>query len=185
MKTVLILLVITAVVLVAILISPWRRYIIELFFLLRIVNARIREGRARRVRLLCETDPEALLAACQELLRRVDAGDLPPGGYNFEPDPHPEIPGLPEVIAGLAPIRVYLEAGRAVIEMMGGCERFGVAACWPDDDRTHFPDVRYGNKELVRGLWYYDVGYLENPRLCAKRIDRLIERRKGKNKRDE
>ena len=42
----------------------------------RLINIQVKKGQQRQVRLLCETDHQALLEACRELSRRVTTGDL-------------------------------------------------------------------------------------------------------------
>ncbi len=128
-------------------------------------------------RLLCETDHEALLAACQALLHRVEAGKLEPGKYSFGANPDSETARFPKPIVDLGPNCVYVEASRIMIEMMGGFDHYGVTVYREDYDGTHFAGFKYGDKELIPGLWYYDDGYDENPRY-GKQIDALLENSK-------
>jgi len=142
-----------------------------------LVSRMHRDKEAGLQRLLCETDHEALLAACQELLHWVETGDLEPGKYGFKSDPHAETSRFPEPIVELRPSCVYVEADRIMVEMMGGLDHFGVDVYVEGFDGTRFAGFKYGDKELVPGLWYYDDGYDENRRY-GRKIDALLENSK-------
>ncbi len=90
-----------------------------------------RQTMRMRVRLLCETDHEALLEACNELSKRAKRGDLRPGEYNIRRDRHPVASRFPQPILDLAPSYVYIDendSGRVMVEMYGGLYHFGVEA---------------------------------------------------------
>lgn len=163
-----------AVVLVLIAIGACARSCKEGLVGVKLLSKMHRDKKAGCMRLLCETDHAALLAACQELLHQVETGDLKPGTYDFGSDPHPKTSRFPEPIVELRPSCVYVEADRIMVEMMGGLDHFGVDVYVEGFDGTRFAGFKYGDKELVPGLWYYDDGYDENPRY-GRKIDALIE----------
>jgi hypothetical protein len=138
----------------------------------------LRQTDRMRVRLLCETDHEILLMACNELSRRVERGDLKPGKYNVRRDP--EASRFPQPILDLAPSSVYIDennSGRVRLEMMGGLVHFGIEAHTEDYQMPSFG--KFGDKELIPRLWYYDDGYIGHPEY-EKRIEKLMQRGKMK-----
>jgi len=139
-----------------------------------------REKQQGQVRLLCETDYQALLEACREISRRVAEGDLKSGRYNVRHNPHPDVAVFPQPIIDLGPTCVIVsDEGAVQIEMMGGLDHFGVSA-YPDDyKKPPFVGFKLGDKKLINGLWYYDDGYEANPRYY-KKIDALMQ--KGKSR---
>jgi hypothetical protein len=50
---------------------------------------------------------------------------------------------------------------------------FGVNI-YPEDFKEPKGNFKYGDRELLPGLWYYDEGYLRNPEF-DKIIEKLIE----------
>jgi hypothetical protein len=160
--------------LVMFLISCCIRSCREVPFVLGMLSEMNREKTAGRRRLLCETNYGELLAACRQLLGQVDSGKVKPGTYDFGSSPDRKVLQFPQAIVDLRPKYVYIEAGRVMIEMMGGLDHFGVLG-YLEDYRAPVSDYKYGDKELIPGLWYYDDGYDENRRY-SKEIDDLIEK---------
>jgi len=135
-----------------------------------------------KVRLLCKTDHQALLEACNKLSKQVANRDLKPGKYMVLINPDPEVSKFPRPILELRPRYVYLDdySGRVLIEMTGALEvHFGVCA-YPEDFKVPFKGFKYGDKELIPGLWYYDDAYRDNPEY-EKIIEALMQ--KGKKAR--
>lgn len=141
------------------------------------------------IRLLCETDHQALLDACRDVLRMYNRGDLKKSQYWIRdshfaerlhyPTPSSEKVILPKVILDLEPAMIDIgQDGRIMIEMLGGLSHFGVYA-YPEDYKYKGPISAYGDKELIPGLWYYDDGYHEKPDYY-KEIDAFIEKYKKK-----
>ena len=64
------------------------------------------------------------------------------------------------------------------MEMHGGMTHFGVRI-YPEDYKKPDRYFKYVDRELLPGLWYYDDGYIHNPKY-DKRIDTLIEENKNK-----
>jgi len=146
--------------------SPWGR--LMLFVI-------IRQEKAMQVRLLCKTNYQELLEACRELMR--DDELMKPGmTYPVRgAKRRPEISRLPQPILDLEPSCVNI--GDTVeyigLEMAGGTNHFGVRA-YPENFQKPFANFKYGDKELIPGLWYYDDGYHHNPRY-GKKIEDLMQ----------
>lgn len=142
---------------------------------LRLMKAEIKVEKQRKVRLLSETDHQALLEACRELSERVSAGDLEPDGYLVRYKPHPETSRFPQLILDLEPMRISIKSDRSIrVEMHGGYHHYGVIA-YPENFEKPSHSFKYGDKKIIDGLWYYEDGY--NPKY-DKKIDELIK--KGK-----
>lgn len=129
-----------------------------------------------RLRLLFETDHPALLNACQNVAKGIADGNLKPGKYRFRPWPSRSVSLLPRAIRALKPTYVLIaEDGRIAIEMFGGLSNFGVYA-YPEDYRAPFAGFKYGDRELVSNLWYYDDEYHRDPQF-DKAVGELLGRR--------
>ena len=128
-----------------------------------------------KVRLLCKTDYQALLEACNELSKQVAKGNLKPGKYKVLISPDPQVSQFARPILELKPSYVYIDedSGRVLIEMVDGLIHFGVCA-YPEDFEVPFRGFEYGYKELIPRLWYYDYRYRENTQY-EKIIDALIQ----------
>ena len=117
------------------------------------------DERARKVRLLYQTDHQQLLQACRELSKQVFAGDLKPGEYQIRYTPHPRVSQFPRAIVNLQPTYVVInQEGTVMVEMLGGLDHFGVWA-YPEGFPERLQAFKYGDKQLTNGLWYYDDGY--------------------------
>ena len=138
-----------------------------------------------KVHLLCKTDHQALLEACNKLSEQVAKGNLKPGEYGVRIGPDPEVSKFPRPILDLSPSYVYIDendSGRVLIEMLGGLiGHFGVLA-YTEDYKKPYRTYSYGDKELIPGLWYYDDGYRDNPEY-EKIIEALTQ--KGKMKKQD
>jgi len=118
-----------------------------------------------RMRLLCKMDHHVLLEACRDLSKQMAAGKLSPGDYSIRHRQRPpEISGFPKCILDVEASDVVLHKdGHVTLEInFSRLGRFGVEA-YPDDYEKPFTDFRYGDRELIPGLWYYDEGYVNNP----------------------
>ncbi len=54
----------------------------------------------------------------------------------------------------------------------------GVRA-YPEGYPRYPPPFKYGDRELLKGLWYYEDGYSLHPEAYDKRIDQLLSRNKN------
>jgi hypothetical protein len=125
-----------------------------------------------QMRLLCETDHQALLDACRELSCRYLNGELD-GNEPLESSPQ-----LPEVIRALRPKHVSIgRDGLVVLEMGFGMWPLGVQA-YPEGYPKYPPPFKYGDRELLQGLWYYEDGYSTHPEAYDKRTDELLSKNK-------
>lgn len=150
-----------------------------LFSVVKAVRAVAKEREVLMTRLLCETDYQVLLEACRELSRRVEAGDLKSGRYNIRNHLYEQASRFPKVILDLEPKYVYIDEnnnGIVRIPIFRGFDHFGVTAYTEDYMKSH-PKQKYGDRELIPGLWYYDDGYLDDPEY-DKKIDKLIKEHK-------
>jgi hypothetical protein len=145
-----------------------------------------KKTRQRNVRLLCKTDHQALLEACREVSKMFARGDLKKSQYwirknrgaeiSHFPTASSERVRFPQVILDLEPTMIDI-GERVMLELGTSFHHFGVYA-YPDDE-DYKPGDKYGDKELIRGLWYYNDGYHETPDY-GRRIDALIEKYKKK-----
>jgi hypothetical protein len=126
-----------------------------------------------RVRLLHETDHQALLKDGREILSKVQPIErqIKKGhaysGYVPVPKDVKDM-GLPKTMRKLklrsVGIRQINHQIYLTIEMHGGMDHFGVNIYPEDFNDLDVPTFfSYGNRELVPGLWYYDEGYVHNP----------------------
>jgi hypothetical protein len=121
----------------------------------------IKKGENRETRLLRDTNYQALLEACRELSKRVALGTMKPGQYNIRLKPDPEVARFPKEIINLEPTYVIVaSSGVVTIELHGGFLHYGVIAYPPDYEKPSHV-FKYGDKELIDGLWYYDEDYEE------------------------
>lgn len=130
----------------------------------------------RRVVILCDTDHQALLKAGREILSKIPKDRFHPhsdGGIDSGIFSVPEGIQIPQAIKDLKSGFVIDYDGYLRIEMHGGMDHFGVKI-YPEDYKKPRDYFKYGDRELLPGLWYYDDGYLHNPEY-DKRIDELIE----------
>ncbi len=128
------------------------------------------------MRLLCKTDHQAFLEACNELSRQVAEGNLKPGKYDVLFSSDLEVSKFPRPLLEIRPRytnRDENDSGRAMIEMTGVLEiHFGVEA-YTEDFKRPYDTYSYGDKELIPRLWYYDDGHRDNPEY-EKIIEALI-----------
>jgi len=123
-----------------------------------------------RTHILYETDHQRLLNACRNLL---DQGYY--GHYDFTSKMDVNGPNIPPEVLELKPSYVVIDrSGVLKMEMTGGFSHLGVFAYRND---SNDPNVRYGNKKLLDGLWYYDDGYEGNTN-----FDKYIESLRPKKK---
>jgi len=142
----------------------WR--FVQLF---REVGDRARRGREH---LFYDTDYQELLAACRELLRRVDSGDLQPGQYSVHlGGPDPEVSSFPQVILELEPALVLVHGNgfkRVDVELMPGPDSWGVWAYCEGHEGS-------GDARRIEGLWYYDSDYRDEYPDYMEKIASMIE----------
>jgi len=119
------------------------------------------------------------LEACREISKEVVAGNLDPKGYIVRYKPDPEISRFPQIILDIEPlcIDVYND-GRVSLEMTGALHHSGVTA-YPENYKNPSDYFKFGDRELIPGLWYYDDGYHEDAEF-GKKIDELIAKHKKK-----
>jgi hypothetical protein len=144
-----------------------------------------RQAHLRRVLLLCETDHKVLLKAGREILSQIPKDRLllnpPPDGIRHLDSLKFVLPKevqIPQAIRDLEPYVCLISYdGCLTVEMHGGWDHikremshFGVNI-YPEDYKEPERNFKYGDRELLPGLWYYDEGYLRNPE-----FDKIIEK---------
>jgi hypothetical protein len=131
-----------------------------------------REVARAKARLLVETDHQALLETCRELSRQVMNAEIRDAVYEGT-----EALRLPEPIPALRPNHVTISRDGCVqIGMYTGWWPLGVRV-YPEGYPEYPPPFKYGDRELLKGLWYYEDGYSLHPDAYDKVIDELL----GKN----
>ena len=140
----------------------------------------IKETQQRRVQLLCKTDHEALLKAGRKILNQIPEDYLNTDGKRVAGVRHlPKGVQIPKTIQDIRPRGFLVDYdGYLIMEMHGGMDHFGVRM-YPQDYQEPDRYFKYGDRELLDGLWYYDDGYIHNPEY-DKRIDALIEKNENK-----
>lgn len=143
---------------------------------LLILNSLDESPQSRRVRLLCQTDHQTLLKAGREILskRPKDLMRYAIGRpIHIDGIPVPRGVPIPRVIRNLRPHAVLINLrGYIVIHMREGLNNYGVKI-YPEGFKRPRELFRYGNRELVPGLWYYDYLYRRDPEYNRK-IDEII-----------
>lgn len=122
-------------------------------------------AQALRYRVLCEVNHGVLLRAGRDLLTQARQKDEGLRRYRVRGgEGAPEIAQMPQVIRDLAPRYVTVDAasGSVSIEMHGAMDHFGVHI-YAEDFREPHPGFTYGNRMLLKGLWYYDEEYNYDP----------------------
>ena len=143
---------------------------------LLILNGPDDSPQQRRVRLLCETDHEALLQAGREILSNgPDPKNYRPyGPIHIDGFPVPRGVPIPRVIWRLRPHAVLINFnGYLVLHMTEGMANYGVKI-YPEGFKAPGDRFRYGHRELLPGLWYYDDRYRRDPAYNQK-IDAIIQ----------
>jgi hypothetical protein len=140
-------------------------------------DRQISQGKQRQERMLCETNYQALLAACREVSAQVARGELKPGRCWVREHSDPNALRLPALIRGLEPAYVEVtDDGRVVVELFDGPFLSFAAVAYPDSyTGSHDREV-----ELTANLWYSDDGYYKDNIEYMRKIDALIE--KGKSR---
>lgn len=137
---------------------------------------------SERHTLLCDTDYEAVLKACREVLDNASAWGLEVGGkYNIRWTPRsPLASRFPKAILDLAPVQARIQyEGCLILEMHGGFDHFGFIV-YSKSFREPYPGFEYEGREIIEGLWYHDDDYRDEFPIYKKKIDAWIE--KGKKK---
>ena len=152
------------------------------------VNDAHRHAHLRRVMLLCDTDHQALLKAGREILSQVPKDSLllnpPPYEISYLDSRKFVLPKeiqIPQAIRDLKSHACLISYdGYLTLEMQWFFDHFrremshfGVHI-YPEDYEEPERNFKYGDRELLPGLWYYDEGYLRNPEF-DKLIEKLIE----------
>lgn len=122
----------------------------------------IRDTMSKKVVLLYKSNHDEILRACQELHGRYQRGDLKPRFYRVAFHGDPEVKSFPKAILALRPASVRIDkTGSVTITVGGGMSHFGVIV-FPEGHEKTMNEL--GDKELIPSLWYFDVGYRENPK---------------------
>ena len=116
--------------------------------------------------LLCDTDHQVLLTTCREIMKQ---GNLKAGSRYFD------MSQFPKVIQELDPKAVWLgHENFLCIGIRAGLSHIGIYA-YPEDFKAPYEKFKYGDKELIPGLWYFDEDYYFKPEY-DKKIESLLEK---------
>ena len=125
--------------------------------------------------VLCKTDHQALLEACRALSKQFLTENPVSewvGDYMIVPDS--ELSSYP-VIRDIGAYHVTISnVGIVTIPMGSTMWHFGITA-YPED--YNLSPSSYWHKELIPGLWYYDVRY-DRYEDYDKDIERLLQKRR-------
>ncbi|MBN2212565.1 MAG: hypothetical protein JW709_14300 [Sedimentisphaerales bacterium] len=102
--------------------------------------------RTKKEVLLTEVDYQALLVACQKLMKEHQDGQWSKGSYDM-PFDDPEANKLPECILKLDPVHVDIEDDWVGIQMFG---RYGFDAY--ADPNNHLPR----GTQIIKGLYFFE-----------------------------
>jgi hypothetical protein len=132
-----------------------------------------------RNQLLFDTNYYVLLEAGRELSKRVQTGELKPGDYQFRFKPNPEITSFPKAILDMHPAYIYInDDGAMKIELLGSMGHFGINV-YPKDYNPFSSKYKFGDIELIPGLWYYDER-INNSSWYYNKLSNMIEKAKSK-----
>lgn len=148
----------------------------------RLVGRRIQQ---KRVLLLCNTNHQELLKSGRDVLSQIPKDRLNPqsdgsvlgGGFSV-----PEGVQIPQAIRDIKPRRCLINYdGYLSVEVSTSRDLFLGVNIYPVEFKKPYRTFKYGDRELIPGLWYYDYEYFNNPEY-DKRIDELIEEHKKSGK---
>lgn len=112
----------------------------------------------KKIRIIYQVDHPTLLDDCRDIIRKANQGIVSEGFYLIKNN---EQLDFPESILSIEPFRVSVNKDYILITIHRRFGHFGVTA-FASDDRN--PSFVRADKELIKGLWYFDDGYhkLEN-----------------------
>jgi hypothetical protein len=121
-----------------------------------LVHSSAEKAHKQKEVLLYQTDHTALLEACRKVSDESITGKWELKSYNMGEASNPATSRFPQIILHLKPSYVTIsENGTILIELLGGLGHVGVIA-YPKDFKPPYKDFKYGDKELIPGLWYYE-----------------------------
>ena len=132
-----------------------------------------------RIRLLYRTDHQELLNAGREILSKANVEyEIINGIRTDRFHDLPKDVEVPKVIRrltliGLPGIHIHNYGYIRIVVGKNRDNLFGVHI-YPEDFKEPYVNYGYGNKELMSGLWYFDIGYVEDPEY-DKVIDSIIK----------
>jgi hypothetical protein len=98
----------------------------------------------RPEKLLYDTDHQAVLEACRDLMARHKRGEIPDLFF-------PNDPGFPDVLRALRPSYLSVHDDMMVVEMHGASDHYGFFA-YAEGSKW---EGRDGGQKLIDGLWWY------------------------------
>jgi hypothetical protein len=139
----------------------------------------ISKDRQRLVRLLSETNHQALLEACREISKEVSEGNLAPNRYSVRYKPDPEVSRFPQLVLDIEPLYIDVSSDGCVeLEIFGALHHCGITA-YPENYTKPNEHFKYGDKKIIDGLWYYEHGYSSQR---GKWIDSLLKKENKRGK---
>jgi hypothetical protein len=107
-------------------------------------------------RLIYATNPELLMAACQQIAQSV--------GSQVVSYPDPSLPEWPPIIRKVSPKTITVDRGRVTLECGTNVYRFGLAvdtqtptapSTMPTTNATTRPNPPMATRQIAPGIWYY------------------------------
>ena len=128
--------------------------------------------------LLSKTDHQALLKECRALSQQVLDGNIDMDTkaiYEVKYLTNKKKIKLPEIIIDLHPHLINVQENAIVGLSWGGSMRhFGIHA-YPEDFQPPSSKFKFGDKEIIQGLWYDDDLYYKR-KDYGKVIDKLLKK---------
>jgi hypothetical protein len=135
-------------------------------------------------RVLSKTDHQALLKAGREVLSQMPRMEnkTPDGSMVHGSVEIPKEIPLPQALRALSAHHIVVNSyGYMHISMHAAMDHFGFYI-YPEDFNAPDPGFKYGDRQIIDGLWYYDDGYhYPDGSSCseyAKRINDLLANNK-------
>ena len=108
----------------------------------------------KRVKLLFESNHEALLLACRKMILEAKDGKWDYEKLWFATEEGKKLYSrLPEPLKKIEPVYIFISYDQIMVALWGGMTHMGIVVFLEEDD---MPWGKKYYKEISKGLWYYD-----------------------------